>query len=163
MAAPVRTKIDLSQLDSSPGTGRPVLKLVPPLIGQPEPSPAKPSPPSLRPKRSRDGRHRAKTRVATCTPVVRKRRRVAASVLIGLVFFLGVVGVGMLASSMTGGAVPDRTAVVWVQPGETLWDVAERSAPGYDTEAVMARIRELNEIPANGVLGGQALQVPSAP
>jgi hypothetical protein len=77
--------------------------------------------------------------------------------------FLGVLGVGMLADAVVGDAVPERTAVVWVEPGETLWDVAERSAPGYDTGAVVHRIHELNEIPGNDVLVGQALQVPFAP
>jgi hypothetical protein len=155
MAAPVRTQIDLSQLDV-----RPVLRLVPPLP-EIESRPEKSGPGKKAPRRK--PRHRAQTRVATCTPVIRRRRRVAASILIGLVMFLGVLGVGMLADAFVGDTVPDRTAVVWVEPGETLWDVAERSAPGYDTSAVIGRIHELNEIPGNDVLAGQALQVPFAP
>jgi hypothetical protein len=154
MAAPVRTKIDLSDLDS-----KPVLRLVPPLEQQPQP-----------PARQR-GRHRSaarpdslgsRRRVATCVPTVRRRRRLPVTFLVGLAVFLGVIGVGFMASAMAGNPVPDQTAVVWVQPGETLWGVAERVAPGYNTEAVVARIRELNDVPANGVLPGQALQVPSA-
>lgn len=152
MAAPVRTQIDLSQLDA-----RPVLRLVPPL---PE---VEPRPEKTQTAPRRKPRHRAQTRVATCTPVIRRRRRVAASILIGLVMFLGVLGVGMLADAFVGDAVPERTAVVWVEPGETLWDVAKRSAPGYDPGAVVHRIHELNEIAGNGVLAGQALQVPFAP
>jgi hypothetical protein len=155
MAAPVRTQIDLSQLDV-----RPALRLVPPLP-EVEPRPEKNRTEKKAPGRA--PRHRAQTRVATCTPVIRRRRRVAACVLIGLVMFLGVLGVGMLADAFVGDAVPERTAVVWVEPGETLWDVAERSAPGYDTGAVVRRIHELNEIPGNDVLAGQALQVPFAP
>jgi hypothetical protein len=160
MAAPVRTQIDLSQLDA-----RPVLRLVPPLP-EVEPRPAKNPPEKNRTEQKasrRKPRHRAQTRVATCTPVIRRRRRVAASILIGLVVFLGVLGAGMLADAFVGDAVPERTAVVWVEPGETLWDVAERSAPGYDPAAVVQRIHELNEIAGNGVLAGQALQVPFAP
>ncbi|GAB3876877.1 hypothetical protein GCM10029964_024790 [Kibdelosporangium lantanae] len=152
MAAPVRTKIDLSDLDS-----RPVLRLVPPL---PEEEPA------TRPH-GRPGRHRrpevTTRRVADCAPRRRRRPRVPASFVIGAVVFLGVVGIGMLAGEIVGDQVPTQTAVVWVQPGETLWDVANRAAPGYDTEAVVAKIRELNNVPADGVLAGQALQVPSAP
>jgi nucleoid-associated protein YgaU len=156
MAAPARTKIDLSQLDS-----RPVLKLVPPLVEPPQP----PQPPAAKPAR---GRHRPDSiraqRVATCVPTVRRARfRLPVSFVIGVVVFLGVVGVGLLAGAMAGDPVPEKTAVVWVQPGDTLWDVAKRAAPGYDTEAVVARIRELNDVPANGILAGQALQVPSAP
>jgi hypothetical protein len=161
MAAPVRTKIDLSELDS-----RPVLRLVPPL--PPAEPPARPQPrgrhrhPDVATRRvtarQADGR-----RVADCPPRRRPRLRLPASFLIGVVAFLGVVGIGVLAGEVTGDQVPTQTAVVWVQPGETLWDVANRAAPGYDTEAVVARIRELNNVPANGVLTGQALQVPTAP
>jgi hypothetical protein len=160
MAAPVRTKIDLSDLDS-----RPVLRLVPPL-----PTDERPTRPH-----GRHGRHRpevttrrvtsgrvANRRVADCPPR-RLRLRLPASFLIGVVVFLGVVGTGMVAGELAGDQVPAQTAVVWVQPGETLWDVANRAAPGYDTEAVVAKIREMNIVPADGVLAGQALQVPSAP
>lgn len=193
MAAPVRTKIDLSQLDA-----RPVLRLVPPLPDLEEERPRKERPgkpggarvaepksrrevvavastlvtepdapvaePSVRrqPVRHRYGHSRA--RAAVCSPAIRRRRRVAASILIGLGMFLAVLGVGALANAFTANTVPDRTTVVWVQPGETLWDIAERSAPGYNPEAVVARIQELNDIPGNNVvLAGQALQVPSAP
>ncbi|MET0233438.1 MAG: hypothetical protein ABW224_02245 [Kibdelosporangium sp.] len=159
MAAPVRTKIDLSQLDA-----RPVLRLVPPLPEIDEsPAPRRAPRKSSRAKSHSKSRHRVQTRVAACTSVIRRRRRVAASILIALVVFLGVIGIGMLAGAMAEDTVPDRTAVVWVEPGETLWEVAERSAPGYDTGAVVHRIHELNEIPGNEVLAGQALQVPFAP
>lgn len=163
MAAPVRTKLDLSQLDGR----RPVLRLVPPLPEVDEPAPkvarrARVTEPKA-PRHRRERRRPSHSRVAACTPTVRRRRRVAASVLIGLGMFGAVLGFGSLAAAFTADTVPDRTAVVWVRPGETVWDVAERSAPGYNTEAVVARIHELNEVPANGILAGQALQVPSAP
>ncbi|MFD1052637.1 hypothetical protein ACFQ1S_47110, partial [Kibdelosporangium lantanae] len=51
----------------------------------------------------------------------------------------------------------------WRCPLHIHAEVANRAAPGYDTEAVVAKIRELNNVPADGVLAGQALQVPSAP
>lgn len=57
--------------------------------------------------------------------------------------------------------VPERTAVVHVQVGETLRDVAERSAPASDPDAVAARIRELNDLPGDDVTPGQPLTVPA--
>ncbi|MDU0295260.1 hypothetical protein NUG22_39205, partial [Saccharothrix longispora] len=57
-------------------------------------------------------------------------------------------------------SVPERTAVVHVQVGESLLDVAERSAPDSDPEAVADRIRELNALPDAEVKPGQALVVP---
>ena len=158
MAAPVRTKINLSQL-----ADRPVLRLVPPLpeVGE-TPQQRQAAPPVAEPQAPRKRRpsHR---RVAACTPAIRRRRRVAASILVGLGMFLAVLGVGSLAGVFTSNVVPERTAVVRVQREESLWDVAERSAPGYNPEAVVARIHELNEISGSGVLAGQALQVPYAP
>lgn len=56
--------------------------------------------------------------------------------------------------------VPERTSVVHVQVGETLWDVAARNAPGSDPDAVVARIRELNSLPDSDVVPGQSLVVP---
>ncbi|ATE58033.1 hypothetical protein CNX65_07110 [Actinosynnema pretiosum] len=64
------------------------------------------------------------------------------------------------ASGISG--VPDRTTTAHVQVGETLRDVAERSAPGSDPEAVAERISELNGLggPDAVVRPGQALTVP---
>lgn len=82
----------------------------------------------------------------------------AVLVAVGAAMFLAVVGVGMLANSGAG-SVPEETAVVRVQPGESLWDVAERVAPGSDVGAVVARIQEINGL--DGALRpGQALTVP---
>jgi len=71
-----------------------------------------------------------------------------------------VVGLGALAS--TGEAsVPDRTTVVRVEPGESLWDLAGRVAPGSDASAVVERIRDLNGGLGQGVTPGQPLTVPT--
>lgn len=56
--------------------------------------------------------------------------------------------------------VPERTSVVHVQVGETLWDIAERTAPDSDPEAVVVRIKELNRLADSSVKPGQALVVP---
>ncbi|MEU4448682.1 LysM peptidoglycan-binding domain-containing protein [Actinosynnema sp. NPDC050801] len=56
--------------------------------------------------------------------------------------------------------VPERTNVVHVQVGESLWDVAERSAPNSDPDAVVSRIRELNSLTGTDVVPGQSLVVP---
>ena len=71
-----------------------------------------------------------------------------------------VVGLGVLAGSGEE-AVPSRTAVVRVEPGESLWELAGRVAPGSDASAVVERIRELNGGLAGGVTPGQPLTVPA--
>jgi LysM domain len=72
-----------------------------------------------------------------------------------------VVGLGALAGSMApaGPSVPDETKVVRVLPGESLWELAGRVAPGADASAVVERIRELNGV-EGAVEPGQPLTVP---
>ncbi|MEV0681538.1 LysM peptidoglycan-binding domain-containing protein [Actinosynnema sp. NPDC050436] len=57
--------------------------------------------------------------------------------------------------------VPERTSVVHVQVGESLWDVAERSAPDSNPQAVVDRIKELNHLTDTTVITpGLPLVVP---
>ncbi|HET9140135.1 LysM peptidoglycan-binding domain-containing protein [Actinophytocola sp.] len=81
-------------------------------------------------------------------------------VLLALATCLAVFALGIL-SNVSAPAVPERTAVVRVEPGETLLDVAERMAPSADPTAVVARIRELNALPNSTVHPGQPLRVPT--
>lgn len=77
----------------------------------------------------------------------------------GIAIALAVTGLGVFAGSL-GAEVPDRTATVAVEPGETLWDLAQRYAPDSDTGAVVERIEELNHLPADSVVPGLLLTVP---
>ena len=56
--------------------------------------------------------------------------------------------------------MPDRLAVVRVEPGETLQRLAARVAPDAPTGQVAARIRELNELDSSAVTAGQTLIAP---
>jgi hypothetical protein len=71
-----------------------------------------------------------------------------------------VVGLGVLSGSGAE-SVPHRTTVVRVEPGESLWELAGRVAPGSDADAVVDRIRELNGGLEGGVTPGQPLTVPA--
>jgi hypothetical protein len=75
------------------------------------------------------------------------------TVWLGLVAqFGGVVGVSA--------PVPDRLAVVQVQMGETLQQVAGRVAPDAPVGQVVDRIRELNKLDTVAVDAGQTLIAP---
>jgi LysM repeat protein len=50
---------------------------------------------------------------------------------------------------------------VTVAPGETLWQIAERVAPGTDPRETVARILELNGLQTSQVQVGTALLLPS--
>jgi hypothetical protein len=74
-----------------------------------------------------------------------RRRRVAALLLVA------VVGLGLTAllrwtaSSVVGGdesPQPISAAVYVVQPGDTLWTIAERVAPGDDPRPIVAELRD---------------------
>lgn len=84
-------------------------------------------------------------------------------VLVGVVAFLVVLGI---VWSMGGGqgasSVPDRTVLVQVHQGETLWSVAKRMAPAEQPAVVVDKIRQLNSLDVDSVLyPGELLQVPT--
>ena len=75
------------------------------------------------------------------------------TVWLGLVAqFGGVVG--------TSAPVPARLAVVQVQAGETLQQVAQRVAPDAPVGQVVERIRELNRLDSVALDAGQTLIAP---
>ena len=49
---------------------------------------------------------------------------------------------------------------VTVRPGETLWQIAERVAPGSDPRETVARILDLNGLQTAQVQAGTALRLP---
>jgi hypothetical protein len=50
---------------------------------------------------------------------------------------------------------------VTVQPGQSLWQIAEKLAPTADPRDVIAAIVNLNQLPTSTVTPGQQLAVPS--
>ena len=93
---------------------------------------------------------------------VRLTRRGRAVVLLALValllaaFSLGRVGSEAAPATPSAGAQSQTV----VQPGETLWAVAKRVAPGHDPRNVVLRIQELNDLEGGMVRAGQLLVLP---
>ncbi|MGB8650195.1 MAG: LysM peptidoglycan-binding domain-containing protein, partial [Mycobacteriales bacterium] len=83
---------------------------------------------------------------------------VALVALLLTAFSLGRVG----SHAATEAPVAVPLAQTTVHPGETLWAVAKRVAPGRDPRAVVQRIRELNHLDGADVLAGQQLLLPRA-
>jgi nucleoid-associated protein YgaU len=76
-------------------------------------------------------------------------------------------GAGRLAgradAADPAGATTGPVAESWVvQPGETLWAIAEQVAPEVDPRETVARIVELNDLPDSSVQAGQAVFVPAS-
>lgn len=82
----------------------------------------------------------------------------AITLWLGLVANVGQLLNGDSASSATH--LPDRVAVVRVEPGESLQDVAHRVAPDAPTRQVAERIRELNDLNSPTLVAGQTLIAP---
>ena len=57
-----------------------------------------------------------------------------------------------------GGAAPSQQ--VTVRPGQTLWAIAERAAPGVDPRETVAEIMDLNALESSAVQAGQVLLLP---
>ena len=100
-------------------------------------------------------------------PAVRltRRGRMLRSVLLAVLVLAAVLaaavmwGPSVVATSGAGEPVPVRT--VTVQPGQTLWDIADDSGIGGDPRDVVREIQDLNALSDAGALQvGQQLAVP---
>jgi LysM domain-containing protein len=89
---------------------------------------------------------------------------VGLALLAGVItLWLGLVAnLGQMANGDSGGSapVPDRLAVVRVETGESLQDVAHRVAPDAPARQVADRIRELNDLNSPTLAAGQTLIAP---
>ncbi len=93
-------------------------------------------------------------------------RPVSTAVTVGLAglaalitLWLGLVG-HVSGSSAAPEQMPDQLAVVQVQAGETLQQLAGRVAPDAPASQVMARIRDLNKLDSAALDAGQTLIAP---
>ncbi|MCP9273098.1 LysM peptidoglycan-binding domain-containing protein [Mycolicibacterium arenosum] len=91
----------------------------------------------------------------------------ASTVVLALVAAAITVWLGLVAqlgettgSAETPAAVPTRLAVVQVQTGETLQQLAQRIAPDAPAGAMVDEIRELNKLDTSAVAAGQTLIAP---
>jgi hypothetical protein len=79
----------------------------------------------------------------------------------GITVWLGMVAqLGGVVGEPATASVPSRLAVVQVQTGETLQQVAQRVAPDAPVQTVVDQIRELNQLPSAALDAGQTLIAP---
>jgi predicted Zn-dependent protease len=83
-----------------------------------------------------------------------------ALVAAGITVWLGLVAQLGSASQSPTTPPPARLAVVQVQTGESLEQLAQRIAPDAPVRSVVAQIRDLNELPSAAVDAGQTLIAP---
>jgi hypothetical protein len=94
-------------------------------------------------------------------PITPATTVVLALIAAGITVWLGLVA---QLGGVTGAdaPVPARLAVVQVQTGETLQQVAHRVAPDSPVGQVVERIRELNQLDSVALDAGQTLIAPVA-
>jgi hypothetical protein len=80
-------------------------------------------------------------------------------VLLLLVVLVTGFSLGM-SSQAAGPSRPHHVPTVTVQPGESLWQVAVRVAPGADPRLVIDELVRANHLPSATVVAGQQLVVP---
>jgi hypothetical protein len=90
-----------------------------------------------------------------------RRGRTLVVLLLAAVLF-GAFSLGRSASQATGPGEATGPALVQttVQPGESLWSVAQRIAPDNDPREVIAQIRRINDLESSQLLVGQQLLLP---
>ncbi len=76
-----------------------------------------------------------------------------------LVIGLIVLASWALARVALGGTAPVMTTVV-VQPGDSLWSIAEARYPGADTRERVDAIERLNGFSGPVIVAGETLQLP---
>ena len=88
---------------------------------------------------------------------VRGRRLVALLALLPIVAAFLLIGTH---SAQAETAMP-ATAIIKIEAGQTLWDVAVAIAPNEDPRATIWTIKALNGLETSEVQAGQALVVPA--
>lgn len=90
------------------------------------------------------------------------RGRTVLLLLIGLpiafwLLFAQLNGGAATGSLEAGASVP----IVVVQPGDSLWSIAERVAPNADPRDVISAIQSFNHLGSADVMAGQQLGIPA--
>lgn len=88
------------------------------------------------------------------------RGRALILLLTVLALFTVVVASGRITAEATTTQTGPAAAIVVVQPGESLWSIAQQVAPNTDPRETVSRIRDLNGLGDAVVTPGQSLVVP---
>jgi len=112
------------------------------------------------PTHPRDARRRAFTARAPALRLTRRGRAVMVIcvALVGMLLVLALRQVPSLAGDQLSPAATYDYVVV--EPGQTLWQIAEAAAPHADPRVTIMRIQDLNGLPDAAVSAGQRIAVP---
>lgn len=116
------------------------------------------------PVRGGAARRAARPPARAVAPVrlTRRGRLLLTSLALLVAVALGVLatGSGSAVAGLVGGGGEVATTKVTVRPGQTLWAIARRTAPGVDPRETVAEIMDLNALRTSTVQAGQVLLIP---
>ena len=95
----------------------------------------------------------------TTLRLTRRGRVLVLTALVALLFVAFLAGRSGADASTEKASSPAYTQTT-VQPGETLWAVAQRVAPKHDPRALVDEIRALNHLSSATLQVGQQLLLP---
>jgi hypothetical protein len=92
--------------------------------------------------------------------LTRRGRMACTLALVGL--STGLLGLVQPQAFALGRGDGPATQRITVRPGETLWAIADRVAPGTDPRSTIARLESMNHLRSSSVPAGSVLLVPVA-
>lgn len=95
------------------------------------------------------------------TRVTRRGRVVLTLTLVGLLLAAFSLGRADAPQAATEAAPAPAVVQTTVQPGDSLWTVAQRVAPEADPRDVVQQLRSLNDLSGSGLQVGQQLLLPA--
>lgn len=98
------------------------------------------------------------SRVAAPVRLTRRGRALLVLLLVSVVLVAFSLG---RTSADAGSSRPPAPRTTIVQPGETLWAIAQRVAPGADPRQTIARLTSLNNLDSTPIVAGQKLLLPA--
>lgn len=101
-----------------------------------------------------------RTRVAAPLRLTRRGRLLLTLLVVVGLLLGGVLLTGGLASAGTEPGAAATAERVTVRPGDTLWSIAEREAPGVDPRDTVEDILRLNQLDSVAVEAGSVLLLP---
>jgi hypothetical protein len=101
------------------------------------------------------------TPAPTPAPLHLTRRGLAALVLASVLLGLLLLAVARASapSGSSSGTNTGSAGSVMVQPGDTLWSIAQRTAPQRDPRQVVDQLRRMNHLNSVALTPGQTLKV----
>lgn len=99
--------------------------------------------------------------VKTRARLTRRGRQVRALALVMLLTAVIVAAISFGTQAFAGDDEPIEVTRVQVQPGDTLWDIAQLSAPRHDVRDAVAEIRRANHLNDATVHPGEQLIIPA--